>query len=117
MNRIILPFEKEVISTEEMREHIDWYVSELKEAEDKIDDKEKLMIYRTVRENLKKECKHYEKIKVEEAYINQSGRSRVYAETIKEIYRNSGRMGYTVSETIFGLKSDFDDYLKMYDHI
>lgn len=114
MKRVVLPFEKEVISKDEIKEHMTWYLSKLRKAQKQKDIKEQTNILRSVRETLNSEAKHYRKSKVEESYNIQSDYSRPYCETIVEIDNNSNNLNRTVSQIIDELISEFQYYETLY---
>lgn len=75
MNRIILPFEKENITVEEMSEHAKWYVMKsdvgMNFLKDK-DNKSSMAVLREINKCLEEEYRHYHKIVVSNAVRNNA---------------------------------------------
>lgn len=64
MNRIVIPFDKEDISVDEIKEHIDYYVELANKGEELVgsgDKKEARDILREINKNLLKEFNYYDK--------------------------------------------------------
>lgn len=110
MNRIILPFEKENITIEEMKEHTDWYLDKLMIALKEKETKQQIILFNKIKNVLEREAKHYQKSEVEKAFKKQSQGSLEYCETILEIEKNSGYQNEELDQVIDRLLNDFIFY-------
>lgn len=70
MNRVVLPFEREDITIDEMLEHANWYIMKSDEGMDFLkdkDNKKSMAILREINKCLEQEYKHYDKVVVSNA--------------------------------------------------
>ena len=110
MERIELPFEQETIKAEEMKEHTDWYFDKLMTALKEKEAKQKIILFKRIKNALEREAKHYQKSEVEKAFKKQSQGSLEYCETILEIEKNSGYQNEELDQVIDRLLNDFIFY-------
>lgn len=112
MNRIVIPFDKEDISVDELKEHIDYYVELANKGEELIwsgDKKEARDILRKINKHLSKEYHYYEKTNVSEI-IDEKELYRCYYWAVVEAYATqNNKNSYDCLDSNF---YDIKNYLK-----
>ena len=112
MNRIVIPFDKEDISVDELKEHIDYYVELANKGEELIwsgDKKEARDILRKINKQLSKEYHYYEKTNVSEI-IDEKELYRCYYWAVVEAYaKQNNKNSYDCLDSNF---YDIKNYLK-----
>lgn len=93
MNRIVLPFEKEEITVDEMLEHARWYMMKSDEGMDFLkgkDNKNSMVILREINKCLEQEYKHYDKSVVLNA-IRSKAIASTYIDEISNCFVKQNR--------------------------
>lgn len=115
MQRIVIPFDRERISEEEIVEHIRWYYFKAEEGSKLAHDgkkKEAMEILREINANLNKEYKYYDKIAIRK-HVRDNQLFSTYTDTIFEVSaKQNSKNSYAALSSNFW---DIKDYLVNYN--
>ncbi|EJB2786681.1 hypothetical protein MT884_002159 [Enterococcus faecalis] len=114
MDRVVIPFDKEDISVDELKEHIDYYVGLANEGQELVSSgnkKEARDILRQINQYLDQEYRYYDRVKVSNA-IFKNELYRIYKRGISDAYiKQNKKNSYTYLHSNF---YDIKDYLTGY---
>ncbi|MGG9517540.1 hypothetical protein ACQ9ID_24765 [Klebsiella pneumoniae] len=114
MDRVVIPFDKEDISVDELKEHIDYYVGLANEGQELVSSgskKEARDILRQINQYLDQEYRYYDKVKVSDA-IFENELYGIYQHGISEAYvKQNNKNSYNYLYSNF---YDIKDYLTSY---
>ncbi|WNF89814.1 hypothetical protein [Vagococcus fluvialis] len=105
MDRIILPFEKEDITIDEMLEHANWYMMKSDEGMNFLknkDNKSSMAVLREINKCLEQEYKHYDKLVVSNAVRNNAVASTYIDEISSCLVKQNRKTSYnTLSSNLY----------------
>ena len=114
MKNIVLEFDKRIIEKEEMREHIDYYVSMAEKGFELINNGDKkgaMEILKEIRKCMKSEFDYYNKTKVSK-YIENNKVYSIYCNGVYEAFAKQTRP--TSYEMLSSNLYDVQDYMSHY---
>ncbi|MDU3721987.1 MAG: hypothetical protein E7G24_02070 [Clostridium celatum] len=114
MKNIVLEFDKRIIEKEEMREHIDYYVSMAEKGFELLNNGDKkgaMEILKEIRKYMKSEFDYYNKTKVSK-YIENNKLYSIYCNGIYEAFAKQTRP--TSYEMLSSNLYDVQDYISHY---
>lgn len=114
MDRVVIPFDKEDISVDELKEHIDYYVGLANEGQELVSSgnkKEAMDILRQINQYLDQEYKYYDRVKVSDV-ISKNELYIIYKHGISDAcVKQNKKNSYTYLYSNF---YDIKDYLTGY---
>lgn len=114
MENIILEFDKREVEKEEMKEHIDYYVSMAEKGFELLDNKDKkgaMEILKEIRKYMKSEFDYYNKSKVSK-YVENNNFYSIYCNGLYEAFAKQIRP--TSYEMLSSNLYDVQDYMSHY---
>lgn len=116
MERIILPFDKEEITEEEIKKHILWYYNKVSEGYRLLENKKKYEareVLREINRNLGKEYKYYQKSAAQRVMWDNPLYNEYYHAVFEAFVKQNDRNSYRALSSNF---YDVQDYITNYSN-
>lgn len=121
MIRAVLPFDREIISEDEIKEHILWYYYTAEHGKDMLKENNKrkaLEILREINSNLDKENKYYRKSKVQNIMWDNNLYNEYYHALSETSSKQKSKNSYdALSSNFYDIKSYITNHSKFLDYI